>query len=564
MTGGGADPGLSALSWLGHHVRHRPDATAVTCRQQGEIRSRLSFRELGDLVGRVAAAMSGNGVRAGDRVLLVLPNDDSFPVTLLAVAALGAVAVPGPTPATGRERAFQERLSGIAEDCRPALVVVASSWERELPAAPGRPGAPWTVRSWEELSAPGGGVAPAGHEGAPSDCAFIQYTSGSTSRPKGVMISHRALRASCAQAARVYGERPDDTAVTWVPLHHDMGLVTGVLRPLFSGYESVLLSPREFVRAPGSWLSAITASGGTLSSAPDFAYDLCVRRIPEAEAGSFDLGSWRVARSAGEVVRADTADRFAARFAAAGFRADGFCPSYGMAEATLTVTTSTPELPPLRLPVRQDDLRQGHVVPVDEHGGDDVPTVRLLSSGAPLPGTRVEIRNAAAGQLGDVFIQGPQLFSGYWSGRAGGGGGVDAWHATGDRGFLHDGQLFVVGRADEVLVHHGLKFYPADILAVCARIPGLRPGRCAAFTVRTPTDAAEADRICLVAELAAAPAGPLAELGRLVQRRLVREIGLYVAQVAFLPAGELPVTTSGKVRVTETGRRFALGSLPLL
>ncbi|KOU18297.1 hypothetical protein ADK52_30740 [Streptomyces sp. WM6372] len=540
-----AGPAETVRERVRRHARERPQAVAVSALRGGRTTERLTYRQLDALADRAGAALRAAGAGTGDRVVLVLPNDGAFPAALVAAVGAGLVPVPAPPPEAARVDALRERLLGIVADCRPALVVTLARWTRELRALLG-PSGPRCL-AWEEL-AEGPSYGPVAR--ARTEFAFLQYTSGSTGRPKGVSVTHEAVLASCAQAARVYRERPTDVAVTWVPLHHDMGLVTGVLRPLFGGYRSVLLTPREFVRSPGSWLAAVTAHRGTLSSAPDFGYELCLRRIPAEELLGFDLSSWRVARNAGEVVRAATAERFAARFAPAGLRPGTLCPSYGMAEATLTVTACTPAVPPVTLQVDRELYARGTVAPA--RPGEAA--VRLLSSGVPVPGTEVRVRAAGPGRVGEVFIRGPQLFTGYWPGRR-----APDWHRTGDLGFLHRGQLFVVGRADDVLVHQGRNFHPADVQAVCAGVPGLRAGRCAVFLVPH----AEADRVCLVAETAGA-AGPEAHPAAEVRRRLARSLGLYVSEVVLLPAGGLPVTTSGKVRTAETARRHRLGLLPVV
>ncbi len=555
------EPAATAPGWLRHHALHRPDAVALTCWSEGKIHRRLTFGELDRLVHTVARALRRPDAGPAGRAVLVLPNDERFTTVLLATIASGLVAVPAPVPGTVRAEAFEQRLRGIVADCRPTLVVTSDAWGDRVRSVLGTPTARPRIRTWEELLADGREASPdTGTPGAPTGSqqapALLQYTSGSTGSPKGVIINHRALLSSCRQAAHFYDESPTDVAVTWVPVHHDMGLITGVLRPLFSGYESVLVPPECFARRPGDWLAAITACGGTLSSAPDFAYDLCARRTTDDETAALDLRTWRVARSAGEVVRTATADRFTARFAPVGFRAGGLCPSYGMAEATLTLTATTPAAPPLRLAVGTEALRGGRAVPA----GPEDTAISLLSSGTPLPGTRVRIDDGRRGEhhVGEIHVRGPQLFSGYWRRPA----RRSRWHATKDLGFLHGDHLFVLGRTDDVLVHHGRNFYPADIVTVCADVPGLRPGRCAAFTV---ADGDAGEHLCLVAEASdGADAPPPADVATRVRRRLALALDLYVSQVVLLPRGGLPVTTSGKVRVAETKRRVEEGTLAAL
>ncbi|QMU78227.1 fatty acyl-AMP ligase [Streptacidiphilus sp. PB12-B1b] len=578
----------TAHDWLHHHLRSRPDASAVAVWRHGAVRAALDFADLSALVDRAASALPRYAPDPGDRVVLALPNDACFTAALLACLAAGLIAVPAPPLTASPTPAVLARLRGIVADCRPALVIGCGGQDGNAWASGPIAGVRHVV-AWDDLVTSADGPLRRRRRPTGGEIALLQYTSGSTGTPKGAVITHRAIRASCAQAARAYRESAQDTAVTWVPLHHDMGLVTGVLRPLFSGYASVLLSPQDFARAPLSWLQALTAVRGTLSSAPDFAYRLCVRRVPAAQLPRLDLSSWRVARNAGEVVRADTADRFTEHFRPVGFRSGGFCPSYGMAEATLTVTTSTPEDPPLRLVVDHDALQADRVVPVTDPAEPGRRTSVLLSSGRPLPGTEVAIGGPGGrterpqDAVGPVWISGPQLFSGYWhssgpdgsSGPNGGpvdggpvdgspvggapvdGGPVDGWHATGDLGFVHQGRLFVLGRGDDTVIQNGRNVHASDVRAVCAGIPGLRPGRCVAFTTGgAGSPASEPARVCVVAEVDTATPRPPAELTADVRRQLVDQLELYVHHVELVPRGDLPVTTSGKPVVAGARARF--------
>ncbi|WP_143663551.1 AMP-binding protein [Streptomyces sp. NRRL B-24085] len=592
MSGAIRRPQATAYDWLRQHAHARPQAAAVTEWREGAVVRTVTFAELLTLADRTAAALTERGARHGDRVVLLLPNALSFPATLLAAFAAGLIAVPAP-PLAGSGTAAVHRLRGIAADCEARWVVTTQPWAQQTEGVLRETGPsfgagqvpPATVHTWEDLSAPAppGGPPLRRPPGPTADTvAFLQYTSGSTGRPKGAVITHRAVAAQCAQAARAYRERSEDTAVTWVPLSHDMGLVTGVLRPLHSGYASVLLASREFARSPLSWLTALSELRGTLSSAPDFAYGHCVRKIPAAAAASLDLSHWRVARDAGEVVRADTLDRFTAHFAPAGFRAHCLCPSYGMAEATLTVTTATPRRPARRLAVRRGALQAGNIRPVTgPHDAEGGKVTTLLSSGTPLDDTEVVVRDRDGrrlpdGHIGDVWIAGPQLFEGYW-GRRAHPRDIRRLHQTGDRGFLHEGHLFVLGRVDDTVVHQGRNYYAADIADALADLPGLRPGRTAVFQTAGPPrsepcgrssatygpQAVPAAHMCLVAERdhAAPTEERSTETARAARQRLAGVLGLFVKEVVLVPPGTLPVTTSGKVRVNETRRRYEAGLL---
>jgi acyl-CoA synthetase (AMP-forming)/AMP-acid ligase II len=450
-------------------------------------------------------------------------------------------------------------LRHMVDDCRPSIVLTVPEWIGQISdLVPDRlPISAWNGDLNGAAPVPAIATEPEGSESV----AFIQYTSGSTKNPRGIVVTHGMVAANLAQVAERYQESETDVAVTWVPLYHDMGLVTGLLRPLSHGYGTVLLRPESFAADPMLWLETISAHSGTLSSAPNFGYDLCVRKDDRRRAAALDLSSWRIARNAGEVVHASTADAFAATFADAGFKATAFCPSYGMAEATLTVTTCTPNDPPRRTRARAETVG-------DDPGPSTAAYERLLlSSGTPVPGTEVRIEGTNAdGVSGPILVRGEQTFSRYW-GRAPHPRSIftdEGWMRTGDIGMMEDGHLFVLGRDDDVVISLGRKFYiGTDLLPACAKVPGLRPGRAALFEVRSD----DASRMHLVAEVrkGTAPApDELRALRRRLQQVVVQDTGLFLNEVHFAPAGSLPVTTSGKVRHAKIRDRFIDGSLELI
>lgn len=589
MTGSGP----TAYHWLSSHAELAPTAPALTVCREGRGDEGYSSAELLDLADRVAAWLRDRDVSPGDRVLLSLPNDASFPAVLLGCLAIGAIAVPAPVPGISRADAFRERIAGIVGDSTPHLIVTTAQWAALVAEAVGTSAADPVVTAWETLTQAcpqpeAAGTRPEAADADPDGIAVLQYTSGSTKRPRGVMVTHAMLAANCGQAAAAYQETVADRAVTWVPLYHDMGLITGLMRPLYAGYESVLLGTDRFARSPASWLRTIEEHRATLSSAPNFAYDLCVRKVSPEMAESFDLGTWRVARNAGEVVRPETLDRFTARFAGAGLRPDVLCPSYGLAEATLTVTTCGPGRPAIRVTAcAQDLVPGGHVAPMTSAGGQPTDSgapgtpgsgIVLQSSGVPLAGTHVYVDGETAERrVGRLSVAGPQASPGYWPKPRHADGSAERLRLmeTGDLGFRHQGHIFVLGRVDDTIVRHGRNYFASDVSAVCAGVSGVRPGRVAVFTTAALTTTAAthettgqpADQVVVVAELSAdadLTAPVLARRELEIRDALGRALDLYVARVAFLPAGLLPVTTSGKVRTAEVCRRLEDGSLPLL
>ncbi|TDU04457.1 acyl-CoA synthetase (AMP-forming)/AMP-acid ligase II [Streptomyces sp. 846.5] len=552
----------NAFDWLLKHARERPDSPAIRLWTAGAVREELSYAGLLDQVTVLAGALHSRGIRAGHRVVVSLPNGPSFTSTVLAAIRLGAIAVPAPVPTVSRWNAFAERLVGIIDDSGAVACVTTQQFADGASALVGQPGRHLRILELETLLTPETHVAlPAPDRRFP---AIIQYTSGSTKRPRGVVITHQNLAAVCRQAAAAYQEGPKDSAVTWVPLYHDMGMVSGVMRPLYSGYCTTLLTPEEFIRDPRSWFAALSHCGGTLSSAPNFAYAYAVRKIAPSEVQDFDLRTWRVARNAGEGVRASTVREFTAHFAAAGFPARGMCPSYGLAEATLAMTTCSDAVLPMELTVDAAALASGRVVPCPDPPVVEQDTQVLISSGTASPESGLHI-DSGARDVGEIHISGPQVSPGYWSQFSGPGAipeRLDGWYPTGDTGFVKDGHLFVLGRMDDTLIVNGCNYFMADLTAACERVEGIRRGRLAVFRGSDE----QRGSIRVVAETADGAGGDpdLAGMRSRIRKALAERTGLYAASVEFVRAGNLPVTTSGKVQVSRVRREFEAGVLPLI
>lgn len=546
----------TVYDWLCQHAHDKPDAPAVAEWRADAKGPWLTYAATLRIVDELANGFRQR-VQPGRRVLLVLPNGIPFYCSFLACMAAGVVAVPCPTPGPARGGAFTERLNSIADDCQPALAVTDPAWIDTISDAMNGRCQTITYDAARQASDDLGSI-----RDAFTPVALLQYTSGSTGRPRAITVTHEAIGANCSQAAQAYGESNDDVGVSWVPLYHDLGLNTGVMRPLFSGYPSVLLRPDDFVRRPLTWLRAIEICHGTLSSAPNFAYDLCVRKIPHERAAKLDLRRWRIARNAGEVVRADTVKRFAAHFGPAGLAETTVCTGYGLAEATLSVTTCTPQIPPLHIQVLRDDFQRGKITISSDSPARETSVHTLLSSGIPLAGTQVRAGDGQ-GYVGPIYIRGPQVVGGKQAHN--GSSSPDAWYDTGDLGFIYAGHLFVVGRADDTVIYHGCNFYLADVMAVCNDIDGLRPGRIVPFVVHDQELAT--DKLYVIAEVRSEISSDpeyLRTIAATVRRQLAFDLEFFVNKVAFVPGGGIPVTTSGKLRASETKRRFIDGHLPVL
>jgi acyl-CoA synthetase (AMP-forming)/AMP-acid ligase II len=453
------------------------------------------------------AALREAGVKPGDRVALLLPNDARFVGAFLGCATIGAVAVPLAWPATALDgaRAFA-LLAPLVRHAAPAALVTTPAVAATEP-----------FEGVRAVVAPAARGVTRAHPVAPGDTAFLQYTSGSLGQPRGVVISHRAAVASAWSMGEALGLTTDDVGVSWLPLFHDMGLVGGLLTPLVRGFPTHLMTPGEFLLHPARWLRRLSDVRGTIAAAPDFAYALVARRLRSVE--GLDLRAWRHALDGAEPVHRATLDAFAERLRPAGFSPAALRPVYGLAENTLGVTFAGPGDP--------DAAFEGRGV---------------VSVGRPLPGTRVAIS-----PTGEVLVRGPACMDGYFRDPEATARVLrDGWLHTGDLGFVADGRLYLTGREKDLVVQHGRKFHPYDIERVAAAAVDAVPNGAAAFA-----DASEA--LVVVVEARA----QLGDVEQLVRGELLSTLGVRPERVVRVAPGELPRTTSGKVRRAACAERYA-------
>ncbi len=536
---------------LRRRAERHPDRRAFTfLAGGGAAEQSLTFGEL-DARARAIAAELLLTTAPGNRALLALPAGLDYVASLFGCFYAGIIAVPVYPP---RDPRLTDRLAAIAKEARANVVLRSPLDAPGTAAAPRSPlDAPGTAAAPRSpLDAPGtAGVQPASSSfaGAPTPItpppgqpqatppeaiAFLQFTSGTTGTPRGVVVAHRGLMANLAMIHEAFGLTEQDIVVGWLPLFHDMGLIGNVLQNVFAGMHAILMPPEVAAARPIRWLEAISRYRGTVSGGPNFAYDWCVRRIAAARILELDLASWRIAFNGAEPVRAETLARFGEAFAPAGFRPEAFFPCYGLAEATLFVTGGPAEADAVVIEVDANALSQGVVVlepdaeisaeicaepdaeicaePDPEPGVEPRAVRRLVGCGKVWGGARVAIvepetrRPLEPGGIGEIWVAGPGVAGGYW-GRpeesattfaasfaasfalvgqpaVAADQEASAYLRTGDLGFLHQGQLFVTGRIKDMIIVHGRNHYPQDIEQTVADSDpvGVR-GRTAAFAV---------------------------------------------------------------------------------
>jgi acyl-CoA synthetase (AMP-forming)/AMP-acid ligase II len=535
---------------LFERAAQHPERPALTFLTDGDtVTHAYDYAEL-HARARACAALLSERAAPGDRALLVYPTGPAYVVAFLGCLYAGLIAVPAYPPAS-RDPRHWSRLVSIIKDATPRLVLTESALAAPLTAA--REAVP-ALTSVQLVVTDGEPQADAdGWRWArPSSdsLAMLQYTSGSTTAPKGVMLSHQNLLAGERAISSAFSMSADDVVVSWLPLFHDMGLIGTLLQPLYYGIPGVLLSPQHFMERPERWLAAVARHRGTVSGGPDFAYRLCTQRVEDPAQLRLDLSSWRLAFCGAEPIHAQTLSAFASKFSAIGFDAKALYPCYGLAESTLLVTGG----------VRGSGARSVQVDPAalaaDRVSKSDTGRA-LVCCGGVQPEHEVIVADVTTGELlgadtiGEIRVAGPSVAQGYWNNpeateqsfvpRRG-----RTWLRTGDLGFLHDGQLIVTGRHKDLIIVRGHNLYPQDIeRSVEERAEVVRKGRTAAFGV----DLGGEECVAVVAEVSPR-VQKLIDVNALCQRiseTVAMLHGEPARLVLLLEPGAVPITSSGKL-----------------
>ena len=542
----------------------------------------LDYAELDRQARAIGALLQARG-SVGNRALLVYPPGLAFVAALFGCLYAGWLAVPVSPPAPKQ----LSRLRAMARDARPAAALTSQATlarvtrTPRLADEPDVPDVAWLCTdpdvAWLCTDALPDGLADAWQERrvAPDDLAVLQYTSGSTAAPRGVMLSHANLLHNTRQIERRFAIDGASRGVIWLPPFHDMGLIGGILQAVEVGVPVALMSPSSFLQRPARWLEAVARERATVSGGPNFAYDLCVDRVAAEERATLDLSSWQVAFNGAEPVRRPTLERFVAAFAPCGFRREAFYPCYGLAEATLMVAGGERSRPPSVLTLDAAALARGDVVVVPETGAARVDAV---SCGPVIDGQRLVIVDPATrtacppGRLGEIWVAGPSVAQGYWQQPDLTHETFDAWLAdshdgpflrTGDLGFLDSGELYVTGRLKTLLIVGGRNVQAEDIeQTVASSHPAGWPGGVAAVSVED----GGRERLVVFQEV-----GPrrgwrdgdrdLDGVVRAIRLAVAEQHQLPIAAVVLMRPGSIPRTSSGKVRRHACREAFLTGHL---
>jgi acyl-CoA synthetase (AMP-forming)/AMP-acid ligase II len=552
------------------------DKLAFQFLEDGSVETeRITYAELDERARAVAAALQASA-EAGERALLIYPAGLDFVVGFFGCLYAGLIGVPTPPPEASRLKRTKPRLQSIASDANASWVLTTSPIRAMLEqsglslTAAGAPR--WlTTDSIDRGEAVAWRAPQLSREGL----AYLQYTSGSTAEPKGVMIDHRSLLFYTAQLQQVCRYTPESVTVSWLPNFHDYGLVQALLEPLYSATPSYLMSPFAFVKRPAAWLRAITRYRATHSQAPNFAYDLCARRISAEQCAELDLKTWRAAGNAAELINPKVLDAFTAKFGPYGFRRSSFCPGYGLAESILIVSSSPEGEDPVVVQLDAEALEEHRIVPGDHDRGLER---AVVGCGRIFPTTRMVIidpdtrRRCAPDEVGEIWIDDPAVTEGYW-GRPEetrrtfratiADSGEGPFLRSGDLGFLRDDEIFVVGRIKDLIIIRGTNHHPQDIeWTVQGAHPVLRPENGAAFSVLVGGE--EKLVIAQEVEMELDEVLRVDEIARVIRGEVAESHDLNVFALLLLKRGSLPKTASGKLQRQACRRFFTHGGPQVL
>ena len=559
---------VDILTW---RAEHQPDRVAFRFLPDGNAEAvTWTYAELDQKAGTIAARLQAVNPRV-QQALLVYPSGLEFIAAFCGCLYAGVTAVPVPPPRPNQSRS---RFYAVAADSAATVALTTSGYtgnfERRTEARDTR-ALQWIATDADSTV----GAYDRAFRATRETLAFLQYTSGSTGTPKGVMVTHGNLIQNSEFLRNCFALSDASVSVSWLPNFHDMALVDGILQPIYTGYPGVLFSPVSFLQSPVRWLAAISEYGGTHCGAPNFAYDLCVRKISTDQRALLDLSRWTSAYNGAEPVHHETMERFTQWFKPCGFQPQYFYPCYGMAESTLIITGGQVHAEPVYFAADADALEENRVVRADSASR----RVRHLTGcGQPWMDTEIVIVNPDSmtrcpkGRVGEIWTRGGSVAQGYWNRPelseetfrthlADTGDGP--YLRTGDLGFIHERELFITGRLKDLMIIRGQNYYPQDVeRTVQQSYPGLRPACGAAFSVEVNNQ----EQVVVVQEV---ERGHLkvfdpTKAVKTIQEAVVNEYGIQVSRVVFIRPATIPKTSSGKIQRHECRKKYLDGTLDVL
>jgi 1-acyl-sn-glycerol-3-phosphate acyltransferase len=594
-----ADAGVysaeTLIEVLRYRAAHNAEQTHLLITEDGDAGERSYTMTFGDLYAaglRCAAELGRRGVPAGGRVAMMLPTSRSFFISYAGILLAGAIPVPIYPPfRADRIEEYAARQSAILNNAEVCLLLtfrraeaVAKLLRPRVRSLAGVADAEKLIEAADKAPPLAPGARSPHLTGSRvrrgSDLALLQYTSGSTGDPKGVMLTHANLLANMRAIGEAVQLGPSDVGVSWLPLYHDMGLIGAWLTLMHFGVPLVVMSPLAFLTRPERWLQAFHKHRGTITAAPNFAYELCVRKIADKDIQGVDLSSWRAALNGAEPVNPETLERFAERFANRGFRREAQLPVYGLAEASLAVTVPPLNRGPLVDRVERETFTtQGRAVPAAP--GDET-AIAFVSSGKPIPRHEVRIVDENGNELADrtegfLWFRGASATSGYYrnpkateallprgaslvgEGAGEGSGGEYPWVNSGDRAYRAEGEIFVTGRVKDIIIKGGRNLYPHEVEELAAQAEGIRKGCTVAFGLND--EASGTEKLVVVAETRERDAGRRASITARVTELVSQGLGIPPDRVELIPPGSIPKTSSGKLRREETKQLYIAGTL---
>ena len=575
---------IDVIRYRGVHDADRAHLLITEDDEQGEHHHTLTFGELFTSAQKCAEELARRGVPAGGRVCLMLPTSRQFFICYAGILLAGAVPVPIYPPfRADRIEEYAQRQSAILNNARVCLLltfrraeVVAKLLKPRVKSLLGVVDARKLLQAAEDEPPPAPGALPAFLKGSRmrkgGDIALLQYTSGSTGNPKGVVLTHANLLANMRALAQALQLGPGDIAVSWLPLYHDMGLIGAWLTLYLFGIPLVVMSPLSFLTRPERWLQAFSKHKGTIAAAPNFAYELCARKVSDKALEGIDLSSWRAALNGSEPVNPETLERFVQRFGKCGFRRESLLPVYGLAESSLGVTVPPLDRGPLVDCVERDAFAtQGRAVPASSN---IEPSISFASSGKPLAGHEVLIVDAEGKALPDrmegfLWFRGPSTTSGYYRNPEATAKlfpcgpatlpGEHPWLNSGDRAYRADGEIYVTGRVKDIIIKAGRNLYPHEVEELASGVEGIRKGCVVAFGLKDEGSGTE--KVVVVAESRETQASSRAAMAAKITDQVSRGLGLPPDRVELIPPGSIPKTSSGKLRRDETKQLYLAGTL---